>query len=86
MLDVSWWCIFEGTVLFYFILFFFFIWDFFKDALGEHSSQISARGSQMAHVLSFNLLLKGPSASFSSVELVTAAACKSKSNQFADCQ
>ena len=71
-------------ILFYVI--FFFIWDFFKDALGEHSSQISARGSQMAHVLSFNLLLKGPSASFSSVELVTAAACKSKSNQFADCQ
>ena len=64
----------------------FFILDFLKHALSEHSSQNSTLGSQMAYVLSFNLLLKGPNASFSSVELVTAAACKQKSNQFADCQ
>ena len=56
----------------------FLILDFFKHALSEHSSQNSTQGSQMAHVLSFNLLLKGPNASFSSAELVTAAACKKK--------
>lgn len=54
----------------------FFDLNFFKHALSEHSIQNSTQGSQMAHVLSFNFLLKGPNASFSSVELVIAAACK----------
>ena len=71
MLNVSWWCIFGET---FFVVFSF--WTFLNPPLSEHSSQNSTQGSQMTHVLSFNLLLKGPNASFSSVELVTAAACK----------